>query len=67
MKITNINSQTGEIIERDATSEELAQTQIDQAEAKAQSDQVEAKATARASALSKLAALGLTPDEIASL
>lgn len=28
---------------------------------------IEAKATARASALAKLAALGLTPDEVASL
>jgi DNA-binding NarL/FixJ family response regulator len=44
-----------------------AQRAKDLAEAKAIQDQNEAKATARASALAKLASLGLTADEIASL
>jgi DNA-binding NarL/FixJ family response regulator len=44
-----------------------AQRTKDAAEAKKQQDEIEAKATARASALAKLAALGLTEEEIAAL
>ena len=66
-----INIQTGETTYREFTAEEVAQVE---AEAQQFADQVaikkteaEAKATARASALAKLAELGLTPDEVASL
>ena len=44
-----------------------AQRTKDQAEAKAIQDEIDAKAAARASALAKLAALGLTEQEIAAL
>jgi hypothetical protein len=44
-----------------------AQRTKDQAEAKAAQAEIEAKAAARASALAKLAALGLTEQEIAAL
>jgi DNA-binding NarL/FixJ family response regulator len=52
---------------RDATPEEITQIEAAHADAKARKAQDEAKATARASALAKLAALGLTADEIATL
>jgi len=44
-----------------------AQRAKDQAEAKALQDATDAKVAARESALAKLAALGLTADEIAAL
>ena len=44
-----------------------AQRTKDQAEAKAIQDEIDAKASARASALAKLADLGLTAEEIAAL
>ena len=44
-----------------------AQRTKDKAEAKAAQAEIEAKAAARASALAKLAALGLTEQEIAAL
>tara|TARA_R110000868_G_scaffold55239_1_gene171868 strand:+ start:15 stop:230 length:216 start_codon:yes stop_codon:yes gene_type:complete len=45
----------------------IAQRTKDAAEAKAAQDEIDAKVAARASALAKLATLGLTADEIASL
>jgi len=44
-----------------------AQRTADQAEANARQAEADAKATARASALAKLADLGLTAEEIAAL
>lgn len=44
-----------------------AQRTKDQAEAAAQQAEADAKVAARESALAKLSALGLTPEEIASL
>jgi DNA-binding NarL/FixJ family response regulator len=58
---------TGEITERPLNTQELAQRELDMAEAEAQQAEAEAKATARESALAKLAALGLTADEVAAL
>jgi len=52
---------------RDATPEEIAQIEAGHADAAARKAETEAKATARASALAKLAALGLSADEIAAL
>jgi len=58
-----------EIIE--LTDEEIAQMEVDRANAEAdratREAEAEAKAEAKASALAKLAALGLTADEIAAL
>ena len=53
--------------ERDMTAEEAAQHKKDVADMAAQTAALEAVATAKASALAKLAALGLTDDEIAAL
>lgn len=69
--VQEVNCETGEQIRREFTSEEYAQAQKDAiafAEQKAiQEAEEAAKATAKASAESKLAALGLTADEIAAL
>jgi DNA-binding NarL/FixJ family response regulator len=62
-----INSITGEETYRDYTAAEIAEVEAAQAEAAARTAETEAKATARASALAKLAALGLSADEIAAL
>ena len=55
----------------DLTDEEIAQLETDRANAEAEratrEAEAEAKAIARASALAKLAALGLSADEIAAL
>jgi hypothetical protein len=61
------NGETGQSVVRDLTADELAQREIDAAQAVAQAAALEAKATARTSALAKLAELGLTADEIAAL
>jgi hypothetical protein len=62
-----INAATGVETVRDLTEEELLQRETDAAQyAVIQADR-EAMATARASALAKLAELGLTADEIAAL
>ena len=45
----------------------IAQRELDHAEFKTQQAEAEAKVAARASALAKLAALGLTEQEIAAL
>ena len=52
---------------RDATPDEAAIIDAQRDEAAAEAAAVEAKAAARASALTKLADLGLTDDEIAAL
>jgi len=68
---TILNVETGEFIERDLNAEELAQQAIDEAKYQEQQEikqtEEEAKAAAKASAEAKLAALGLTPEEIAAL
>lgn len=69
--IVEINCTTGEITERFYTDEEYAQHQIDVAAGlarkAAEEAEVQAVAEAKASAQAKLAALGLTPEEIAAL
>jgi len=55
---------TGETIEREFTAEEIEQFE---AAVSANQAEQEAKATARASALAKLADLGLTEEEVAAL
>ena len=66
-----VNAATGERIERDFTEEELAQRTADQAAYEesetARIAEEEAKAAAKASALAKLAALGLTEEEAAAI
>lgn len=66
-----INCETGEVVERPLTAAELAQREADAAEfaAKQHEEEVAAQevAAAKEAAHAKLAALGLTADEIAAL
>jgi hypothetical protein len=66
-----VNCATGEVTERELTAEEIAQREADAAAyAVAKAEEEAAKAAteiAKASAEAKLAALGLTADEIAAL
>ena len=70
MKV-EINCETGAITERPLNDEELAQLELDRQAAevaKAEKDAVDAaEAQAKASAESKLTAIGLTAEEIAAL
>ena len=61
------DTSTGEIIDREMNAEEIEQRKIDAALAKANNDELASKAAIRNSTLSKLAALGLTEDEINGL
>ena len=66
-----VNCETGEVVERPLTAEELAQREADAAayaaqEAERQAAEAAALA-AKESANAKLAALGLTAEEIAAL
>ena len=65
-KTETIKIQIDDLV-REATAEEISELEIVQSEATALHAAQEAKATARASALAKLAELGLTADEIAAL
>ena len=66
-----INCETGEVIERPLTADEIAANEA--AAAAAEADRLEREALAlaaeqaKASAVAKLASLGLTPDEISAL
>jgi hypothetical protein len=64
---TIIDALTNQVIERNMTEDELANEATVLAESKAIHDEAEAKRLAKASALAKLAALGLTEEEIAAL
>lgn len=58
---------TNETTIREMTQEELDQRKADAAQSKKQQVEADAKIAARESALSKLAALGLTQEEIDAL
>jgi hypothetical protein len=58
---------TGQTSQVVLTADEIAQREIDAAEYEAREVAQAAKATARTSALAKLAELGLTQEEIAAL
>jgi hypothetical protein len=66
-----INCETGEVIERELTAEEIAERESMAAqaeEARAAEDAAKAELeAAKASATAKLSALGLTAEEIAAL
>ena len=66
-QIKEYNCETGIEIIRDATNAEIAQMAKDKAEADAQKAEAEAKAQAKAAAEGKLAALGLTTDDLRAL
>lgn len=62
-----IDGSTGQVTERESTAEEQANQETIAAESAAVQAELDAKAEARSSALAKLAALGLTEEEIAAL
>lgn len=62
--ITIFDALTGKTVEQELTENEIAEREALQAELEAQ---VQARENAKASAVSKLAALGLTESEIAAL
>jgi hypothetical protein len=66
-----VNCETGEVIERPLTAEEIAERETQAvlaAEEQAQREaEAQAKADAKAAALAKLLALGLTEEEAAAL
>ena len=65
-KVKEYDSNGVEVI-RDLTPAEIASNLKDHQVIETEKTEAEAKATARASALAKLAELGLTPEEVASL
>ena len=66
-----VNCETGEVTERPLTAEEIAANEAAAAQAAAAAHEAEAEAAAvaeaKANAQAKLAALGLTQEEIAAL
>lgn len=62
-----VNCTTGEEIVRELNAEELAQQAIDEANAVEKQAEAQAKAQAKATAEGKLAALGLTTDDLRAL
>jgi hypothetical protein len=66
-----VNCETGEVIERPLTADEIAANEAAAAQAEADAlaaqEEAQAKAAAKASAEAKLATLGLTADEVAAL
>jgi hypothetical protein len=62
-----VDASTGEVIEREMTKDEIAEYNAFKSEQQALIAERQAKADAKASALAKLAALGLTEEEIAAL
>jgi hypothetical protein len=67
LKAVIFDAATGETTERPLTSDEISHRKIVIAQAEARQAEADAKATARESALAKLAALGLTEEEVAAL
>jgi len=66
-QIKEYNCETQEEIIRDATDAEIAQLAKDKAESDARKAEAEAKAQAKTAAEGKLAALGLTTDDLRAL
>lgn len=67
LRIKIVNATTGEEIEREMNAKELAQWEADKKTSEAQAAEQAAKDATRQSALDKLAALGLTPEEISAI
>ncbi len=61
------NAETNEVIERDMTAVELAQWELDKSEAAASKQDRLENADKKAAAEAKLAALGLTPDDLKAI
>jgi len=67
LKAVIVDAATGEVIERPLNAEEIADRENMQAELQVRQAEQDAKMAARQSALAKLAALGLTQEEIEAL
>ena len=67
LTVLEVDAATGIETVRDLTTQEIADLAAMKIEIEARQDDQEAKAAARASALAKLADLGLTAEEIAAL
>ena len=67
LKAVIFDAATGEATERPLNADEIAEREVMKAEAEARQAEAEARVAARESALAKLAALGLTADEVAAL
>ncbi len=67
LNVLIFDAETGSVIERPLNADELAQAELDTVKFAQQQAEADAKVAARESALAKLAALGLTPDEVAAL
>jgi len=65
--VVDHNLTTNEIVEREMNAEEIAEKKQREIDAKKVADELAANTKARESATNKLAALGLTPEEIKSL
>jgi hypothetical protein len=65
--VTIINATTGETIVREMTDAELAQKELDAAAVEAEKQAIAEREAARQSGRAKLAALGLTDQEIDAL
>jgi non-ribosomal peptide synthetase component E (peptide arylation enzyme) len=63
-KITESNAETGIVLERDATADEIAQMQADAQDAVSREKELQDKADAKAALLERL---GITADEAALL
>jgi hypothetical protein len=66
-QIKIVNCETGIETIRDATTDEISQIAKDKAENEARQAETEAKAQAKVTAEGKLAALGLTTDDLRAL
>jgi hypothetical protein len=67
LKAVIFDAATGQVTERPLTADEIADREAMQTEFEARQAEQDAKVAARESALAKLAALGLTADEVAAL
>ena len=67
IKVYEFDGETGKAKTRAANADEVANLELLNAQTLQQQAEAEAKAAARASALAKLADLGLTAEEIAAL
>jgi len=68
MRIVKIhNIETGEIVEREMNADELAQYEKDKLKREAEKQLAADKAVAKTAAEAKLAALGLTADDLKAL
>jgi hypothetical protein len=67
LQIKEVNTQTGEEITRDATTSEIEQLNTLFEKNKNEQAELQAKAQAKATAEGKLAALGLTTDDLRAL